>query len=68
MAKNIDTAVWCGAVTVTDSYGEQVELAVYQDKGSNGVFAVDASFIEQEEPDKIPSPFDENTELELTGD
>ena len=68
MPRITDDAHYCGCVTVTDSYGEQVELAVYQDTGSCGMFAIDASFIEQEEPETVPSPFNKDTDLKLIGD
>ena len=63
-----DDAVFCQEVTVTDSYGNEVQLAVYQDKGTNGVFAIDSSFVEQEEPETVPSPFNEHVHLNLIGD
>ena len=68
MPLSTDDAVFCQEVTVTDSYGNKVQLAVYQDKGTNGMFGIDASFIEQEEPETIPSPFNEYIHLKLTGD
>lgn len=68
MPLTTDDAVFCQEVTVTDSHGIKVQLAVYQDTSTNGVFAVDSTFIEQEEPETIPSPFNEYAHLKLIGD
>ena len=68
MPRITDDAIYCGLISTLDSYGNQVELAVYQDTGSNGLFAIDSSFIEQEEPETIPSPFNKDTDLKLIGD
>jgi len=68
MPKIIDKAVFCNTVKTTDCYGNEVEVAIYLDISSCGVFGIDASFIEQEEPTHVPSPFDNATVLELTGD
>jgi len=68
MPRITDKAIFCQEVEATDIYGNEVKLAVYFDTSSCGVFAIDSSFIEQEEPETVPSPFNQNTDLELTGD
>jgi hypothetical protein len=68
MPRITDKAIFCQEVDATDIYGNHVKLAVYFDTGSCGVFAIDSSYIEQEEPQLIPSPFNDDVDLELTGD
>lgn len=66
--KILKNAVFCQEVSVKDTYGNDIQLAVYQDECTNGVFAIDSSFVEQVEPETIPSPFMDNVELKLVGD
>ena len=58
-------------ITVTDpDTNLPVELAVFKDEVSGGMFAIDASFLESDTLDErgaISSPFDENVILVLTG-
>jgi hypothetical protein len=63
MPRMTDEAIHCEDITVNDAYGNPVEMSVFHDKGSNGLFAVDSSFLDQEEPEVIPSPF--NAEIDL---
>ena len=56
------------AITVEDKNDNDVELMIYQDRSSNGVFAVDASFIIDLDIHRIISPFNKSQVLTLVGD
>lgn len=48
--------------------GAPVELEVYKDEASAGLFAIDSSYLEQvlvKKGDGIPSPFNKSTIVEL---
>ena len=66
--KILKNAVFCQEVSAKDTYGNDIKLAVYQDECTNGVFAIDSSFVEQVEPDTVPSPFMDNVTLKLIED
>jgi hypothetical protein len=61
-------AAYCQSVTVKDTTGNEVELMVYQDRTSGGVFAIDASFILDLEIKTVISPFNKSQVLTLVGD
>lgn len=56
-------ATYVGTLTVTDPDTQApVDLQVYKDPESEGMFAVDVSFLDQETC-VVPSPFNEGTKL-----
>lgn len=55
-------------IVVTDpDTGLEVELCIYKDMSTEGIFGVDASYIEQMEPETINSPFSDAV-LTFVGD
>lgn len=65
-------AVLISEVTVTDpDTGGEVQVSIFKDKTSGGIFGVDSSFIEQtfedEEEVIVNSPFAVNKLVELEG-
>lgn len=55
-------------VTVTDpDTNLPVTLAVFKDSRTGGMLAIDASFLDQDDTDVVPSPFYEDVKLRLTG-
>lgn len=65
-------AKFVSKVTVTDPDSKlEVELMVFKDERTNGMFALDASWVEQsdtlDERGCISSPFEEDVNLILTG-
>jgi hypothetical protein len=58
-------AVYVETIEVTDpDSGGQVSVDIFKDPESGGMFGVDSSFLEQVE-NKVPSPFNPKTMLEL---
>jgi hypothetical protein len=56
-------------VTVTDPDSDSpVEVAIYKCERTGGMFGIDSSFISQEDPEEVPSPFQPGIALELVGD
>lgn len=57
----------CNVTVIDPQTGLPVEVAMYKDMSTNGIFGIDASFIEQEEPEQVKSPFSDQM-LQLKGD
>jgi len=59
-------ARFAGDISVMDpETGDEVELVVFKDPISGGMFAIDFTYLDQIEPDSIPSPFDPTVRLIL---
>lgn len=55
-------------VTVVDpDSGLEVEVCLYKDMSTGGIFGIDSSFIASEEPETVKSPF-ADVVLTLVGD
>lgn len=66
----MNTAKFVNEITVIDpDNGNDVDLAIFKDKYSNGMFAIDISFLEQEfEDDEDPiiaDPFNKGRAIKL---
>jgi hypothetical protein len=58
-------AIFIETITINDpDTNAPVELEVYKDEGSGGIFAIDSSYLEQVE-NEIPSPFKQLHMLKL---
>jgi len=42
-----------------------IQVAIYKDLASGAMFGLDSSFVEQVDPDSIPSPFNKDGTLTL---
>ena len=64
--KEVVETIYVGEIGVTDpETGNTVEVEIHKDPQSNGMFGIDAQFLDQMRSD-IPSPFNENTILHLS--
>lgn len=63
---NISPAVYVTEVTVNDpNTSAPVELSVYKDSTSGGMFGIDSSFVDQMDLEHVTSPFNPEYTLEL---
>ena len=61
-------AEYMAEVDVEDKNGLTQTIAVYMDTSAGAPFALDASWIEQEEPKSIESPYNKGVILDFQGD
>lgn len=64
----VETAKYLTTVWVLDADHNTVEVAIYQDMKSNAVFGIDASYVEQVEPETVPCLFGNDYVLTLEDD
>ncbi len=65
----MNTAKFITEVVVKDPDTKlPVAVAIYKDMQSGGMIGLDSSWVEQEEPETIPSPFNLGMTLNLIGD
>lgn len=64
-----DEAVFITEITVIDpDSNAPVDVCIYKDTGSGGMFGIDSSFVVQENPKHVKSMFNPNITLMLVGD